>query len=246
MKTVIAAAALAGLAFAGTAHAADPAPVTVTFNDLVHGEIVTNQYDSLGLNIAAFNPNRDFDLAVAFDTTRTKTRDDDLEDPWSGGNMPSNTYLGNVLIIQENDKSIRDGVVKYPDDEGSRPAGTLSFTFDTDIDMIGFDVVDIEDNNVEFTYMDFYKDGAFFGFLSFSEFESGGSLDNGAVWGNNSANHIDAFSIVDRWGMTADKVVLHAGGSMGFDNLVFRPVPTPGTAALIGLGGLVTLRRRRA
>lgn len=223
---------------------AAPTETLIDFEGLVHGEIVNSQFSADGLQISAFNPNRDFDLAVAFDSTRHSTRDPDLEDPFTGGNLPKNTRLGNLLIIQENDE-IKDGIATLPDDEGSRPAGQIILNFDTPIETFGFDVVDLEDAVAEFSYVDFFNDGQFVGLVSFADFAPGGAFDQGAQFGDNSANRVAPIDIVGTFGQSADRVILHAGGSMGFDNLVYRAVPTPGTAALIAAGGLMTFRRRR-
>ena len=79
--------------------------VTLDFNDLVHGEIVSGQYLSeFGVTITAINPSRPFSLAAAFDTNRTGTADPDLEGPdWAFGNIGTCADLGNILIIAEND-----------------------------------------------------------------------------------------------------------------------------------------------
>lgn len=219
---------------------------TIDFNELQHGEVVNTQYQaSHGVTIAAFNANRKFDYTVAFDTTLTHTRDDDLEDPWAMGNLPSNTIIGNALILQENDYGIEDGIADRPDDEGSRPAGNITFGFDQDITHFGFDVIDLEGFVVETSFIDFYKDGAFVGVLGFDQFEAGGPLDMGAVYGNNSLNRVGMLDLVDLFGVAPDRATFLLGGSMAIDNVTFRNVPAPASAALMGLGGLACARRRR-
>ncbi len=219
---------------------------TITFNDLQNGEVVTTQYQaSHGVTIAAFNANQKFDYAVAFDTTAANTRDPDLEDPWAMGNLPLDTNMGNALILQENDHGIGDGVADNPDDEGGRPAGNITFGFDQDITHMGFDVIDLEGFVVETSFIDFYKDGAFIGVIGFDQFESGGPLDQGAVYGNNSLNRIGMLDLVDLFGAAPDRATFLLGGSMAIDNISFRSVPAPASAALMGLGGIACVRRRR-
>ncbi len=239
MKTQITLLALA--AAAGIAGAQ-----TITFDELQNGEVVNTQYQaSHGVTIAAYNANRKFDYAVAFDTTAHNTRDPDLQDPWAVGNLPSNTNMGNALILQENDIGIGDGVADYPDDEGGRPAGNITFGFDQGISHMGFDVIDLEGFTVETSFIDFYKDGSFIGVLGFDQFESGGALDQGAVYGNNSLNRIGMLDLVDLFGAAPDRATFLLGGSMAIDNVTFRNVPAPATAALMGMGGVACLKRRR-
>ncbi|MEQ8768918.1 MAG: PEP-CTERM sorting domain-containing protein [Phycisphaerales bacterium] len=234
--TILALAAGAGLAGAQT----------IDFNALQHGEVVSTQYQaSNGVTINAFNANQKFDYAVAFDSSLTGTADPDLEDPWSTGNLPGDTFMGNVLIIQENGIGIGDGIADVPDDEGGRPAGNITFGFDRGVTHLGFDVVDLEGFTAELSFIDFYKDGAFVGVIGFDQFESGGALDQGAIFGDNSLNRIAPLDLVDLFGVAPDRATFLLGGSMAIDNISYRSVPAPASAALMGLGGIACLRRRR-
>lgn len=218
--------ACAGVAFSASAEVID-------FSTLSHGEVVNSQFSSMGVNISAINFNQSFDLAVAFNTSLSGTSDPDLEGPWSMGNTDLSTDLGNVLIIQEND-------IIDPDDEGGRPAGQLIFDFDMSIQSFGFFVVDVEGSTVENSMIEFFSGGSSVGMIDFADFEAGGAYDNGAIYGNNSINSIGELSI----GAEFDRVVITAGGSMGFDNVSFT-VPAPGALALLGMGmGAMTRRRR--
>ncbi|MEZ6242491.1 MAG: PEP-CTERM sorting domain-containing protein [Phycisphaerales bacterium] len=236
--------ALVALALPAAAASADIVDV-LDFNDLVHGEIVTTQYQaSHGVTISADNFSRPFDLAVAFDSTRTGTRDDDLEDPWTNGNLAPNTNLGRMLILQENNTGIGDGIANYPDDEGNRPAGTLTFQWDRMLTGIGFDIIDLESPDVEMTSLKLYKEGSLVRSIDFASFLSGGEFGDPTVqYGNNSANRIGLLTAADLNIGGFDKAVFCLGGSMAIDNI--RVVPTPGTITLAGLGGLCLTRRRR-
>lgn len=225
------------VALAGSAHAE-----TITFNELEHGRIVNNQYTSIGVTISANNFARSFDLAVAFDTTRTNTADPDLQDPWAMGNLPSNTNLGKVLIIQENNTGIGDGIANNPDDEGSRPAGELIFNFSRPMTKFGTDIVDIENEVAETGGLKFYRNNNLLAYVTWAMFRNPASsfYDPTIVYGDRSANRISPI-FASRFGVDGfDKVVVKMGGSGGVDNIV---IPAPSTALL--LAGLVGLRRRR-
>lgn len=228
-------AALVALAGASTLASAQ----TLDFSGLVHGEIVSNQF--AGVTISAVNPNRSFDIAAAFDTTMTGTADPDLEDPFETGNIDGNMMLGNVLILQENDIDADfDGILDSPDDEGTRPAGQLIFDFDTSIQSLGFDLVDLEGAISETSSIEFFLSGSSVLSIDFSQFEAGGAFDMGAVYGNNFLNRIDMINVSGGF----DRAVFNLGGSAAIDNVVYV-VPAPGSVALLGLGGLVAGRRRR-
>jgi hypothetical protein len=115
----------------------------IDFDSLQHGEIANAQF--AGVSISADNVGGGPDLAIIFDSRERSTEDTDLEGPggvpdktWSGGNLPNATVLGNMLIIAENDKDTdpADGFIDKPDDEGSRPAGSIYFDFDIPIQPI--------------------------------------------------------------------------------------------------------------
>lgn len=206
---------------------------TLDFSDLSHGDVVAAQYAGQGVNIAAVNFDNPLntDLAMVFDTSLSGTADGDLEDPFNLGNTDLNTPLGNVLIISENGT---------PNDEGSRPAGTLTFSFDMVVTSFGFHVVDLESETAENSSLDFYLNGGIVESIDFAEFLAGGSHDNGVVYGNNSINLINEFAIAGGY----DELVINVGGSMGFDNITYT-IPAPGALALFGFGGALMSRRRR-
>ena len=119
--------------------------IILDFNDLQTGEVVTNQYENMGIIISANNLGWGPDIAIVFDSNNPTGEDFDLASPWFGGNIPSQTNLEKILIIAENDAdSNNDGLIDNPDDEGSRPAGSIYFDFDETMCSVGFDLIDVE------------------------------------------------------------------------------------------------------
>ncbi|QDU70244.1 hypothetical protein [Mucisphaera calidilacus] len=253
--------ALTTAAALAAATTAAQASTVITFSEfgLGHGDVVTNQYAGVGLTVKANNASTSAsnDPAVIFDTTQTGTRDPDLEDPWSGGNIPANTVLGNALIIQE--KNVSPGT---PDDEGRRPAGTLVFDFSTPITSIGFDFIDFEgieaSNSWVVTLDQIVGSSNKRVTIDFTDFTDTASAfyTPGIVFGNNTANTIYPIDIADlqdlNGGMThIDKVTVHFGGSGAIDNLTYTqiaPPPSVPTPAAFGAGlaalGILAIKRR--
>ena len=171
---------------------------SIDFNSLSNGEIVNNQFSaSHGVKISAVNTGGGPDLSIIFDSQLTGTADPDLEGPsWGGGNLSTSTVLGNLLIIAENDVVNKDGLIVSPDDEGSRPAGSIFFDFDALIVSFGFDLIDVEGPE------EFGVDSGFFATF-FDETTTVlakvgfGSLvlRDSAVYGNNTINRISPFTL---------------------------------------------------
>ena len=237
--------------------------LTIDFEGLEHGRIVNTQYvTSHGVNIAVVNTGGGPDLGVAFNTNATGTYDPDLEDPWSGGNLPINANLGNILIIQENSVGISDGIADKPDDEGSRPAGSITLSFNGAIDYFGFDLVDVEGpseyGNDRGYYATFFENGTVVNQIGFGDLINPGSAfyDPTISFGNNKINRISPIVSGTNGIGVFDEVVLNFGGSAGIDNIIFdytvptdpnSPVPEPATLSLLGMGlaGLVMRNRKR-
>ncbi len=223
--------------------------VLIDFNSLSNGEIVTTQF--AGVTISADNPNRSFDFAIAFDSTATGTEDPDLEDPWSGGNLLG-TDLGNLLIISERSATNPSGHIARPDDEGRRPAGTIEFTFDVDIDKFGFDFVDVDNRGSgredpsEYK-LEFFDDGGLVGAVTLKEFETAASVffDPTIDHGDNKANRYAPITAAHLGGVF-DEVVVHFGGSGAIDNIYYtHAIPEPATIALFSTGLVGAYLRRR-
>ena len=238
-----------GLASLGFAIGANAGTITFDETGIVHGTIIDTQFQTpFGVTFSVTNNGSGPDLGVAFDSTATGTSDPDLEDEggWDTGNLASSTILGNLLIIQENNDGTGDGVADDPDDEGSRPAGTITIDFDFLIDSIGFDLIDIEDvTNEAGSVATFLNGGAALKTVNFADFLDLGTFDRDVVYGNNSANRIAPLTAAEMGIGSFDQVVISMGGSGAVDNITWSTVPEPATSALLA-GGLLGLGWRRA
>lgn len=231
-----------GAAIVASVGAAAHAGLIDFENGFTHGSIVTTAStvsDGLTIDVRASNNARDHGLATIFDSTRTRTSDPDLEDPWSTGNIPANTVLGNMLIIAENDiDRNNDGILDDPDDEGSRPAGTLTLEFGVRLEAFSMDLIDIDGTTSESGSLEFIDDGTTVGTLTFAEIAG---MDATVVFGDNSANRLPTITSA-RVGSVFDTVAIHMGGSGALDNISFQTIPAPATAVVL----LAGFARRRA
>ena len=230
---------------AGMALIALPAAsLELDFAEFGHGDVITS---SQGVTITTTNIGGGPDLGVAFDSNLSGTRDRDLErgSGFSGGNAAGSDF-GNLLIIQENNTGCATGTCSAPDDEGSRPAGSIALDFSSlgSFDEFSFVLVDVESVTAEDGRIDFLSGGTEVASRGFTSFPGGGS---GVSYGDNSANLIDVLS-----GISFDEVLITLGGSGGIGEIVVgnggsAPVPEPSAALLFGLGAAVAgTRIRRA
>lgn len=216
--------------FAFSVHSSNA--ILLDFNDLQAGEIVTNQYEQLGISISATNMGWGPDIAIVFDSKNPTGGDSDLASPWSGGNIESQTNLEKILIIAENDiDSDNDGIIDRPDDEGNRPAGSIYFDFDSTMCSIGFDLIDVEGpseyGNDSGFVATFFMDDKVLAKVGFKEFVNSNSIfyDSSVQFGNNKANHIMPISVDDlsefsgKQVLVFDRVEINLGGSSAIDNI---------------------------
>jgi hypothetical protein len=226
-------------------------PLNLNSPELQHGTIVSDQFVSQGVHISVDNRGGGPDAALIFNSEESGTEDSDLErgNRWARGNLDDLTEeLGNLLIIAENViDSNNDGLVNRPNDEGSRPAGSIYFDFDYTITSFGFDLIDVEGP-------DEYSDDSGF----FAAFYDGDDLmksigfdelitRDDAVFGNNSANRIASFTVEELGLPGFNRVEINMGGSGGITTIAYTPVvPEPTTMLLVGLGllGIMAVRKR--
>ena len=213
----------------------------INFDDLAPGTIVDSEYDSI-VDISVVNLGGGPDLGVVFDTTDTTPSggDYDLVGPFNTYNpaLSQSFETGNVLIIQEHDKSCDTNTCTNPDDEGSRPAGTFYFDFKTVITLESIDFFDVETA------------------------ENGKSGNNAIRLFDADNNEImpDTYFTPDTGGDNmwdqlvfenvsgVKRIELNLGGSGAIDNITFTVVPVPAAMWLFGSGliGLIALARRKA
>jgi len=164
-RRLAAAAALAVLA------GAPAGAVTIDFEDLASGTLVTDQYTSAnhpglasgqGFTVTVNNTGGGVDVASLYDSGLSGGEDPDVEGPpagtWDGGNLaPTQTPVGNLLIVQESATAgeLSAGVLSHPnglssqgpgfapDDEAG--GGEITFAFEAPQVAFAFDFVDVDD-----------------------------------------------------------------------------------------------------
>ncbi len=215
----------------------------LTFDEaaFIHGTVVDNEYAPF-VDISATNTGGGPNLAVAFDSRLSGTRDDDLEGTFDSNNpaLADNFDPGNILIIQENNTGCGDGTCNSPDDEGSRPAGIISFEFNQVIELLSIDFFDVEPA------------------------ENGSTLNNRIRLYDNSDTEVFAntYYTPDTGGDNLWDQVVFGGASPGLagikrvdvyfffscalDNLTYKVVPVPAAVWLFGtaLLGFIGFSRR--
>lgn len=145
--------------FGGSGAVADillfPCPIVVDFNetptgrplDLPAGTVITDQLADLGVTFSCIAgapglPNK----CIIFDSGNPTGGDFDLATPGPGEN--NDTFLGNLLIIAENDiDADNDGLVDDPDDSAS--GGFINFDFDQNVVFFGFQVIDVDSVEID-------------------------------------------------------------------------------------------------
>ena len=234
---------LAAMAFLITPGLVSAAEI-VTFAGFSHGQIVDTDFAAQGIisitadNFRVGGP----DLAVVFNSANGSSSDPDLVAPWSGGNLPSTTPLGNILIIQENSTGCGDDICDDPDDEGTRLAGEFDILFSTAVDLFGFDLIDVEstlDPSIGEQGSIHFYDGATVGILDWTDLLT---RDGTISFGDNTANRVLPLTPSEVSALTGqtltqfDRVVIQMGGSGGVDNITFTPIPEPSSFVLMGIG----------
>lgn len=246
-------------------------------NDIVDGQEIDDEYAAWGVTISAENIRKSFDRAVAFDSSLDVTSDPDLEAPFydfiqedftdvddknefsfvddvrDGVNGISNP--GNVLIIQENNTGCDGTTCDDPDDEGRRPAGFFTISFDVPVFLSYIDFFDIEiaedggrpENAIilkdadskEISPSTFFTPNTGGDFIVGSTSYTGTGADGLA----NSNGRTNAWDRLFFNTAQVKMITINMGGSGAIDNIAFREVPSPATGALLLLGALMLWRR---
>jgi hypothetical protein len=238
-KTSIIKAVLTSLIFAVPAAQA----VVIDFNGFANGTIMDDEYAiSHGLTISAVNKSTGPNLAVIFDTTPSDpnssnfSADPDLIGPFDSINpaLADGFDPENVLIIQENSSGCDLLSCSRPDDEGSRPAGIISFQFAKAIELLSLDFFDIETA----------EDGATpDNRIRLFDSEIGGNEIAANTYYTPNTNGDNLWNQILFNGVTGvRRIEVYFGGSGALDNLKYNVVPVPAAfwlfaTALIGFIG---------
>ena len=212
------------------------------FEGFANGQIMDTEYQPL-VTISTTNTGGGPNLGVIFDTTLSNTLDPDLEGPFNSNTigLADNYDPGNVLIIQEHADSCSMGICSRPDDEGSRPAGWITFDFAQSIQLVSldfFDIETVEDGATPNNRIRLYDaaDSEVLANIYHTPPTGGDNLWDQLLF--DAALHPELLSI--------GKVEVYMGGSGAIDNLVYNVVPIPATAWLFGtaLLGFIGFARR--
>jgi hypothetical protein len=249
----------AGLATAIVALSASTASLTfsrpaegalITFDEKPTGRKISNQYaSSPGVTFSGDNyrPGGP-DQLIIFKSDRSDTPDEDLEFPWSSGNL-AGSHLDKILIVAENliDFDAND-LVDNPDDEAE--GGSMFLKFNQPISSFGVDFVDIE-LSPALDSIEFLLNGVSLKTITLDQFTNPLSpfYDSTIVWADHSANRIKPLTTRSMGIPKFNEVVFRLPECVGIDNIEFEAdivIPEPATASLLlaALPALV-LRRRR-
>ena len=180
-------------------------------NLLPAGTIISDQWHFNDIHISAANNKASHpDEVITFNSNNPTGGDFDLASPWSMGNIPANTDLGNLLIIAEDlVDSNGDGLVDDPDDEAN--GGTIFFQSINSCNTLGFDFIDFEQNQGNSGYLVILLEGGGDLTFDFRDFD-------GPVYGDNSANKV--LIEPQEIGDTFKQVEFHFIGSGAIDNVM--------------------------
>ena len=185
---------------------------------IARGQIIDSEYASVGVNIVADNPNKDFDWAIAFDAATPTGGDTDLFQP----------QQGNVLIISERNVLNGAGNVRTPDDEAL--GGSITFNYDVRYNTFSFVLLDNDDAIGD--ALELYLGGSLMSSMALPTTVDGG-ITTVAVTGIR---------------FDTAKIVFGGSGAIDDVTSSVIPVPVTAGLGLMGLmaAGSAALRRRRA
>lgn len=211
---------------------------------LQHGSLFSgDEYADLGGGVKfTVDSKGAHDQLMIFDTDETGTADSDLENPFAGGNLQGRRNLGNALIIAENIlDSNKDGIGDSPDDEAN--GGTIGVIFgNTRIQSVGFSLYDTPENKDSDVSIVF-KDGK----GNSVTWVAGDLIAHGTnvSFANHHGNEFKNIS-AKQLGLSNIQAIDFNIESGAVDSLHFcATVPEPSALALLGLGAVSTLFRRK-
>ena len=198
-------------------------------NPILHGQVIDDEYAAWGVTIDVDHPsNSDLDFGLALNTA-VSIEADMRTSQANGAFHPSNTeFLGNVLIAPRNNiDANNDEILDLPDTAFEKPNAEFTFSFADAVYFGG--AVTILDAEEAGGYIRTYFEDSVVGEVLIP------------ALGDNSVVTLDLPQA------RYDKIVVLLAGSGGLNDVTagVDDVPEPTTAALLGLGGLAMLRRRR-
>ena len=216
------------------------APVLLDFEGFAVGQVIDNEYASLGVTISTNSTDNNNNFSVIFYSRQLDAGEDDadLVGPFDDENTPGhdNHDPEHILIISDDDARITcDGISCTPADDAER-GGSITFDFDSgfDISMTSIDIFDI--NNGERAAEAIFYNNA-------------GLVITTIILGNTGADN--TFRSIDLTGIIGVRqMVVNLYGSGAIDNLLFDAIPNPIPGAiplmLTGLvAGGISLRRKK-
>ena len=228
---------------------------TLTFNSFSTGQKIDTEYvGEYGITISAVNAGGGPNVATLYNSGSTGGADAQLIKPFDTGNLAPGNSLSKLLVIAANDTDANgDGKIDRPDDQATRPAGSLVFDFANPIMCFGFDLINVSgltSTSGDRGYsVQFVTDGSTVGTVGFDDLVTPGNrfYDSTIDFGANSANRVQPI-LASLFGATHyDRVIINLGGPGALDNANWKDIfiPEPGSLALLGLAAPALLMRRR-
>lgn len=220
---------LAGIAL--TCFTSLASAAIVDFEGFATGTIIDNEYQaSQGITINGVNTDRNAsNLAVIFNTAQPTGGDVDLAAPFSNNRGLGNLDPGKVLIIHEHPGNCSANNCPNPDDEGSRPAGYFSISFNQSVTLNSIDFFDVEGRETAANAIRLFD-------ANNNEIAAN-TFFTPNTGGDNQWDRVD-FGIVG-----VKSIQINMGGSGAIDNINYSAVPVPAAiwfmgSALLGLAGI--------